>query len=140
MEINEIMQRDVSALDPSSSLLDAVDLMHEKGVRHIPLLRAGEVVGIVSDRDVRCYMSDIFDQARERPRGGEKQALALSQIMQAKPLAVDPSADIADVIELMLENKVGAVVISDSRGRMQGIVSYEDLLRLLRDEFLGSER
>lgn len=139
MEINEIMQRDVAALDPSSSLLDAVDLMHERGVRHIPLIRAGEVVGIVSDRDVRCYMSDIFEQLQERTAGAYKKSLPLSQVMQAKPLAVDPAADVLDVIDVMLENKIGAVVVSDSRGRIQGIVSYEDLLRLLRDEYLSAE-
>jgi len=43
------------------------------------------------------------------------------------------------VIDLMLENKIGAVVVSDSRGRIQGIVSYEDLLKLLRDEYLSAE-
>ncbi len=139
MEINEIMQRDVAALDPSSSLLDAVDLMHERGIRHVPLIRAGEVVGIISDRDVRCYMSDIFEQLQEKTAGAYKKSLALSQVMQSKPLAVDPSSDVLDVIDMMLENKVGAVVVSDSRGRIQGIVSYEDLLRLLRDEYLSAE-
>jgi len=138
MEINEIMQRDVAALDPSSSLLDAVDLMHERGVRHVPLIKAGEVVGIVSDRDVRCYMSDIFEQLQEKTAGAYKKSLLLSQVMQSKPIAVDPSADVLDVIDVMLENKVGAVVVSDSRGRIQGIVSYEDLLRLLRDEYLSA--
>jgi len=138
MEINEIMQRDVTALDPSSSLLDAVDMMHERGVRHIPLLRAGEVVGIVSDRDVRCYMSDVYDELAEKTSGAVRKTFPLSQIMQAKPIMVDPSADVLDVIDLMLDNKIGALVVADSRGRMQGIVSYEDLLRLLRDEYLSA--
>jgi CBS domain-containing protein len=140
MEINEIMQRDVAALDPSSSLLDAVDLMHERGIRHVPLVQAnGEVVGIISDRDVRCYMSDIFTELEAQTAGAFKKTFPLRQIMQAKPLSVDPSADVLDVLDIILENKVGAVIVTDSRGRMQGIVSYEDLLKLLRDEYLTAD-
>ena len=138
MEINEIMQRDVAALDPSSSLLDAVDLMQEGWFGKVPDIKAGEFFVIISDRDVRCYMSDIFEQLQEKTAGAYKKSLLLSQLMQSKPLAVDPSADVLDVIDVMLENKVGAVVVSDSRGRIQGIVSYEDLLRLLRDEYLSA--
>ena len=141
MEINEIMQRDVAALDPASaSLLDALDLMHERGVRHIPLIKqSGEVAGIISDRDVRCYMSDIFTQLEDRTAGAVKKALPLGQIMQSKPISVDPSADVLEVVDVLLENKIGAVLVTDSRGRVQGIVSYEDLLKLLRDEYLTAE-
>jgi acetoin utilization protein AcuB len=55
--------------------------------------------------------------------------------MQNKPLTVDPSADLVDVIDLMIENKVGALIVSDELGQLKGIVSYEDILKVAREQW-----
>lgn len=132
MEINEIMNRHVVCLPSNSLLTDATDLMHRHNIRHIPVLDDGEAIGMVSDRDLRAYLGEVYRSATSlNPR----QNLTLRDVMQSNPIAVDPSTDIADVIDTMLENKIGAVVVADSVGNLRGIVSYEDILRYVRDEF-----
>lgn len=105
--------------------------MHRHNVRHIPVLDDGQAIGIVSDRDLRAYLGDLY---RSATTVNPRQILTLREVMQSSPISVDPSTDITDVIDTMLENKIGAVVVADSLGNLRGIVSYEDILRYVRDE------
>lgn len=133
MEAHEIMHRDVAVLDPNASLREASDIMHDRDVRHLPVIDAGQVVGIVSDRDLRCYLSELFVSQPETVPTQARKTLTVRQIMQAKPVTVDPTSDIQDVIECMLDFKIGAVVVTDTEGHLRGIISYEDVLRAARD-------
>lgn len=133
MEAHEVMQRDVAVLTPSASLRDASDLMHRNDVRHLPVLEHGQVVGIVSDRDLRCYLSELFTSEPETTPAAARKTLTVRQVMQTKPVAVDPDSDLQEVIECMLEFKIGAVVVTDTEGHLRGIISYEDILRAARD-------
>jgi acetoin utilization protein AcuB len=134
MEVHEIMQTDVAVLSPRASLREVADLMHDRDVRHVPVLEGGQVVGIVSDRDVRCYLTELYRSEPEITPSSARKAIPVREVMQSKPVAVDASADVRDVIDLLLDFKIGAVVVSDTEGHLQGIVSYEDVLRGLREE------
>lgn len=133
MEVNEIMHTDVAVLTPQSSLRDVAELMRERDVRHIPVVENGRIVGIVSDRDIRLYVADLFQSQGETEIEATRRTLTIRNIMQAKPLQVDPSADVDEVVDLLLEYRIGAVLVSDSQGTLRGIVSYEDILRAYRD-------
>lgn len=134
MEAHELMQRKVLSLGSSSSLMDAAALMHDHNIRHLPIVEHNEVVGIISERDLRGYLDETYRTLQETPGGVRRKNLTIGSVMQSKPLAVDPSADIVDVIDVMLENKVGAVVVSDTLGQLRGIISYEDVLKGARDQ------
>lgn len=134
MEVHEIMQTDVAVLSPRASLREVADLMHERDVRHVPVLEGGEIVGIVSDRDVRCYLTELYRSEPESTPSSARKIIPVREVMQSKPIAVDASADVREVIDLLLDYKIGAVVVSDLEGHLQGIVSYEDVLRGLREE------
>jgi CBS domain-containing protein len=91
------------------------------------------VVGIVSDRDLRCYLSDLFLSEPESIPDAARKALTVRQVMQAKPITVDADADLQEVIDCLLEFKIGAVVVTDTLGHLRGIISYEDVIRAARD-------
>ena len=133
MEVNEIMHTDVAVLTPQSSLRDVAELMRERDVRHVPIPESGKIVGIVSDRDIRLYVADLFQSQGETQTETNRRTLTIRNIMQTKPLQVDPSADVSEVVDLLLEYRIGAVLVSDSQGTLRGIVSYEDILRAYRD-------
>ncbi|MFO0416093.1 MAG: CBS domain-containing protein [Pseudomonadota bacterium] len=133
MEAHEIMQTDVAVLEPQASLRQASEVMHDRDVRHIPVLEGGQVVGIVSDRDLRCYLSDLFLSEPESIPDAARKTLTVRQVMQAKPITVDADADLQEVIDCLLEFKIGAVVVTDTLGHLRGIISYEDVIRAARD-------
>ena len=133
MEAHEIMQSDVVVLEPSATLRDASDLMHSNDIRHVPVLEHGQVVGILSDRDIRCHLSELFLSEPESTPAVARKSLTVRQVMQSKPITVEPDSDIQDVIESMLDFKIGAVIVANADGRLQGVISYEDVLRAARD-------
>lgn len=135
MEAAELMEKKVLSLGSSSSLVHAASLMHEHNVRHLPVVEHNEVVGILSERDLRGFLEELYGSTEETAAGIVRKNLKLTDVMQRKPLTVDPSADIADVIDLMLENKVGAIVVADTLNQLRGIISYEDILRHVRDVY-----
>lgn len=134
MEAHEIMQRQVTCLDSHSSILDANDLMLSNSIRHIPVMERGEVVGIVSDRDVRSYLPETALSLEESALERRRKALTLRNVMQTQPLTIDPSTELDEVIDTLLENKVGALLVVDTGGTLRGIVSYEDILRWAREK------
>ncbi len=133
MEVNEIMHTDVAVLTPQASLKDVADLMRDLDIRHVPIVEGGRVVGIVSDRDIRLYISDLFESQGETNFEANRKALSIRNVMQSKPVQVDPSADVSEVVDLLLEYRIGAVLVADTQGMLRGIVSYEDILRAYRD-------
>ena len=137
MEAAEIMQKKVVSLGAASSLLDAASIMHEKNIRHLPIVEHNEVVGMLSERDLRGFLEELYQSTEETSEGFGRKNISIREVMQNKPLTVDPSADVVEVIDLMIENKVGAVVVADELGQLRGIVSYEDILKLAREQFVA---
>ncbi|MEY4669573.1 MAG: hypothetical protein RL518_2272 [Pseudomonadota bacterium] len=134
MEASEIMERKVVSLGASSSLIDAASVMHEHNIRHVPIVEHNEVVGIVSERDLRGFLEELYESSQETAAGIRRKNISIREVMQVKPLSVDASADLVDVIDLMLENKVGAIVVADELGQLKGIISYEDILKVAREK------
>jgi acetoin utilization protein AcuB len=133
MEASEIMQREVTVVSPHASLRDASEIMHSYDIRHLPVVEAGQVVGIISDRDLRCYLSELFLSEPETTPAAARKTLTVRQVMQAKPVTLEPESDIQDVIDCMLEFKIGAVLVTDTEGHLRGVISYEDVIRAARD-------
>lgn len=140
MKIHEIMTPHVRVLTPSHLAKDAYVLMEEENIRHIPIVENGELVGIVSHRDVRPFLVELGMSEAEQSEAGAFGNRELHEIMQTKPIIIDPDADLVDAINLLIENKIGALpVIETDNGLLRGIVSYEDILRVARDILADDE-
>ncbi len=98
------------------------ELMDAHGIRHLPVLDDGRVVGVVSDRDVR--LATGLDDAGTL-------GLCAADIMAAEPLAVAASTPLDRVAFLMSERKVGSVIVNDDEGRLVGIFTATDALNAL---------
>jgi acetoin utilization protein AcuB len=103
-------------------------------VRHLPVTDGGDLVGIVSDRDLRDVLPSALD-AVERPRESAKiLARPISELMSSDVVCVGPTDDLIDAIDLMIEHRVGAVpVVDEHDAELVGIVSYVDALRVARE-------
>jgi acetoin utilization protein AcuB len=140
MEVHEIMQRTVTCLDSRSSILDASDLMERESIRHVPVTERGQVVGIVSDRDLRLYIPEQYLSRGETEVEHARKEQTLKQVMQSKPLAVDPSTELDEAIDILLDNRIGALLVVDSNEQLRGIITYEDVLRFTRDQLASIGR
>jgi acetoin utilization protein AcuB len=88
----------------------------------------------VSDRDVRSYLPETALSLGESTSERRRKETTLRNVMQTQPLTIDPSTELDEVIDALLENKVGALLVVDSEGTLRGIISYEDILRWAREK------
>jgi CBS domain-containing protein len=133
MEVSELMTTEVLSIDATASVGEALDVLSELNVRHLPVLLEGELTGVLSDRDLRSLGLWPGAELGSPEQLQAKYRLSVASIMSGDPLTVNPSADAREVIDLMLEQSVGAVAVVDRHGgELVGIVSYVDLLREFR--------
>lgn len=131
MEVREIMTSNPLTARLGTTVFDAIRTLESEQIRHLPIVEGGELVGIVSDRDLLRFSHAALledpDAARTRLQ------VAVSTVMTSDPSCVAPDDDIDDAIDLMLENRIGALpVVDEAEGRLVGILSYVDVMRAAR--------
>lgn len=133
MIARELMTADPLTVTPQASIAEVWDLMREADIRHIPVVQADGLVGMVSDRDLGRV--DIARLLNVEGAGALRDELAtpIVRVMTSQVIAVGPEADIGEVIELLIEHKIGAVpVVREETREVLGIISYVDVLRALQ--------
>jgi acetoin utilization protein AcuB len=136
MNARDVMTPNPVTVSAHARVAEAWDLMRELDVRHVPVVDAGELVGMVSDRDVAYLDMDRLLLA-EGAAGLQRQlATPVVNVMSSDVIVVEPETGLSDVIGLMLEHKIGAVpVVSPGTREIVGIVSYVDVLGAVQDLF-----
>lgn len=97
-------------------------LMDQHGVRHLPVVRDDQVVGIVSDRDVRVIIGLT---------AAEKMQVVAADLMSPDLVTVLAGTPLDDVAFLMADKKVGSVIVTDEEGKLFGIFTATDALNAL---------
>lgn len=132
MLAKDIMTENPMTATELMSVAEAIGLLYELDVRHLPVVRGAELVGIVSDRDLRTFTVSDDDEAMEAMEGARSSSIGT--FMNTDPVKVDPETNVRDIVDLMLLHRVGAIPVCDlDTGDLLGIVSYVDLLRVLQE-------
>jgi acetoin utilization protein AcuB len=130
MIARELMTPDPLTVTPETSIAGVWDLMREADVRHVPVVQGEALVGMVSDRDLGRV--DIARLLTVEGAGALRDELTMPivGVMSSAVLAVGPEAEIGEVIDLLIEHKIGAVpVVREETREVLGIISYVDVLR-----------
>ncbi len=106
----------------SMSIEELRRLMREHGVRHLPVVRDGKVVGVVSDRDVRVAQGLSAEHSIQ---------VCAADIMATDPVMVKASAPIEEVAYAMSDKKIGSVLVNEDNGEFLGIFTVTDALNAL---------
>ena len=120
------MTRDVIVVPPELTLHAAWRVMKREHIRHLPVVRAGALFGILSDRDVLTRGTLGKDGTLHVPGG-----IVVGEAMTPTPLRTcETTTDVADLVRIMTEEKLDAIPIV--RGlHLVGLVTSTDLLLLL---------
>ena len=129
--VADIMTGNPLTMSVSETVGQASDLMSEYRIRQLPVVEGRELLGIVTDRDLRSFLDAAIlsdPQAREKALATEVQ-----EIMTTNPLVLSPDDDLQEAIELLIEEKIGGIPVVEEVEGLVGIVTYVDVLRC----FLG---
>jgi CBS domain-containing protein len=129
----ENMTKSLVTITFDQPIEEAYAMMQQWGVRHLPVRdNEGKIVGILADSDIYRAMNPA------RPGFGE--GLTVGDYMSWPAITIDESMGVSDVAEAMITEKVGAFLVTKDGGEPTGIVTTEDLLRVLQrvlDETAG---
>lgn len=117
--VKDVMSSNIVAVLPSDTTIEAAKLMKEHNIGSIPVVSAGEVKGIVTDRDIvlRC----IADEKKA-------DKVKVSEIMSKDIAYITPDHSIKDAIEMMSAEQVRRLPVI-SGGYIDGMVSLADIAR-----------
>lgn len=138
MLVEDVMTEDPVCLHFRATIGEAIRKLLESHVRHLPVLKDGVLVGMVSDRDLRSGATPVLELLADPERFAERLAEPVSSLMTSNVFSVTPDRDLQDVVELMLDEHVGAIpVVDPGSNKLVGIVSYVDILRTVREQLWG---
>lgn len=121
--VSEFMTAMPHSIGEDIELTKAKEMMDQYSCHHLPVLKGGHLVGIISDRDVRA--------AENANPDGE---MTIGQIMSDEPVVVQPEQDVYQVAILMHQKKIGSVIVSATDKSPWGIFTATDALRYFTEK------
>ncbi len=130
MKISNILSKkggDVISIGIEATVQNAIDVLAEHNIGAVVILNeAGELVGILSERDI----------IRAAARMANVSSLPVSDLMTSDVVVGLPQDEVLSVVHIMTERRFRHLPIQDE-DRLIGIVSIGDILKAQRDEYLG---
>jgi acetoin utilization protein AcuB len=120
-EVREHMTASPLTIGPTSSLSKAVKMMRDNHVRHLPVVEAGRVVGVLSQRDILIM---------ESLPGVNPTEVRVEEAMVRDVFTVAPDAPLGEVIETMIDRKLGSTIVCEGE-RVLGVFTTIDALGAL---------
>ena len=121
------MRTNVVTIPAEDSLWIVKEIMEFGDTRHLPVVRLGELVGVVSQRDLlRASLSNVMGL----PANEQKvflEGVKISEVMSTPPISIDRNETVQGAARTMAQKKIGCLPVLDG-GKLIGIVTETDVL------------
>ena len=118
MQVNELIAGDVVSTDPETTIADAAKLMMSRETGSLAVMDDGELVGIVTERDVMEVVAE----------DGDPFSTTVSEVMTPNPDSLEPDAEVGYAADWVLAAGYRHLPIMDDSGRLIGMLSIKDIL------------
>ena len=114
-------------ISKDAPLKDALSIMREHHIRHLPVEVDGALIGVLTDRDIKLASSFNHD--------GQ---FRVEEVMTPSPYTVAPGTPVDEVVVNMAEHKYGCAIVRQGNGKIVGIFTATDGLRVLGEVLKGN--
>lgn len=136
MRVADWMNKGLVVVTPDVPVKEAMRILQEKRIRHLPVVEEGRLVGIITDRDLRSVAPSPATSLSIYEINYLLDKLTVKEVMTKKVFTVSPETELEEAARLILERRIGALpVVKD--GTLVGIITETDLLRAFLE---GQER
>ncbi len=142
-DIMTIASKEIVTIPPTTSIIDAVKTMLNKGFRRIPITDAGtnRLEGIVTSVDIVDFLGGGQRHlvVKKRYYGNLLAAVnsSISEIMEENVISLNEKDSLKDVLDTMLKKKVGGIPITDSNNRVRAMITEKDFAFLIAGVITG---
>jgi len=127
MIVKDCMSRGLITVGPKTGLVEAWVLMRDRRIRHLLVIDGPQLVGIVSDRDIRLALPSPATSLSAGEINHLLARLTVDHVMTPTPLTIAAARPLNEAIALMLEHRIGALPVLES-GVVCGIITQTDVL------------
>lgn len=139
MFVKDAMTQEVITISPDSTFSEAMDLIRKKGIRRLPVVKDGKVVGIVTEKDLlsaspsQATTLDVWELTSLLNK------LKIKQIMRKEVIHVHPNTPIEDAAKIMADKKIGSLVVLEEE-KLVGIITESDIFKVFTNMLGAREK
>jgi acetoin utilization protein AcuB len=137
--VGDLMTRALVTAPPTMPVLEARALMTERRIRHLLVVDAGKLVGIITDRDIRLNLPSPATSLSVWELNYLLAKLTVESVMTRAVITVDADRDAREAARLMVDHRIGALPVTAEGGPI-GILTETDLLRAYAGHAERAER
>ena len=130
MRVSDYMTKEPFTVGEDASMKEAVDLLRQHHIRHLPVVQGSKLIGIVTDRDIRKASPSLLSGVG---MGRYEEVLAntpIARVMTREPFTLTPETELRQAVQLLVDKKVGAVPVVTGE-ELVGIFTEIDALKVL---------
>jgi acetoin utilization protein AcuB len=125
--VGRYMTRSPVVVERTATMAYALGVMEQHGFRHLPVMAAGKLVGVVSERELKIV---------ENMRGVDSGMCVVGDFLLGAPYTVTPETPLRRVAQEMADHKIGSAVVVDGEA-VVGVFTTTDALRALSSVLSG---
>lgn len=129
MFVKDVMITQVVTVSPETSFSEAMEIIRQKGIRRLPVVKDQRVVGIITEKDLlsaspsQATTLDVWELTTLLSK------LKVKQIMRKDVVHVHPNTPIEDAAKIMSDKKIGSLVVLEEE-RLVGIITESDIFKV----------
>ena len=123
------MTKDPITIPQDASIIEAIHLMKEKGIRRLPVMAGGRLAGLITERMIKDYTPGKATSLDTWEVHYLLSKTAVKDVMNAKPQTVTPETSLSDAAQMILDHKLYGLCVVDATGQLVGIMSVGDMLK-----------
>ncbi|MFN3534020.1 MAG: CBS and ACT domain-containing protein [Desulfatiglandales bacterium] len=131
MLIKDWMNPKVITIDANNSMHDAIRMIKEHGISMLPVVKKGELVGIVTDRDLKRASASDATTLEVHELLYLISKIKVSDIMSKNPITIPFDYTIEEAAELMLKHKISGLPVTDHEGNLVGTITKTDVFKCI---------
>ena len=128
------MTKSVVTVNENDDLRKVVEKLKKHNIRHIPVMRNKEVIGIISRTDINRLTFGALFEGQEGADEAILDMLTIAQVMTAKPKTISSTTIIRDSAAIFVKEEFHALPVVDN-GELKGIVTTTDILRYFLEQY-----
>ena len=131
MQVQNWMCSDLITVEEDTSIIHVTKLLEENNIRHIPVTREGELVGLITDQEIREAYPSKMTTMKAQELYYLLAELKARDVMRRNPVTIraDETMEVAAV--KMLEHKVTGLPVVSEKGKLVGLITQGDVFRVL---------
>ncbi|HAO33433.1 MAG TPA: CBS and ACT domain-containing protein [Candidatus Competibacter sp.] len=133
MYVDRIMSRDVLQVAEDARVTQLAALMRDRHIRHLPVVRDGCLVGLVTSHDLERVAPSPVTTLSVGEANYLLGKLTAAKIMRAQVMTCAPETLVEEAARVLREKKIGCLPVVENGGKLVGIVTHEDLLDFFLD-------